>query len=65
MKIEIEKWVVHLISDDDGHLNIYAAHTDGSQAEEVDCGDIGAYGEIGFRVTTHNIEETYKKENAA
>jgi len=59
MDIKVKEWTVHLCSDDDGHLTIYVAHTDGSRLYDVDCGEIGGENEIGYRVTTDNIEKFY------
>ena len=61
MNIKVEEWIVHLVSDEDGHLTIYVAHTDGSSIHDIDCGDVGGENELAYRVTTHNIEKAYKK----
>ncbi len=51
-------WDVTAYVDDDGHLNLFAAHIDGTEAYDVGE-DIGKCNEFGARLTTKGIEEAY------
>jgi len=57
-------WEVHIVVDDDDHLNIDARHDDGT--EVYDTGQCPGAGEdegaIGYRLTTVGIEQKYKQE---
>lgn len=51
-------WLVDLLVDDDGHLNIFVKNEDGTTITEVETGQgDGENGEpLAFRVTTGRIE---------
>ena len=52
-------WHVGLHTDDDGHLNIYLTHEDGSQVNSLDMDIASDETEWGERFTTERIEEIY------
>lgn len=58
MNIELEKgWSVGLVVDDDGHLNVYVDHDDGSEIVEIDTGQGDGDGEqYATRFTTEATE---------
>jgi hypothetical protein len=52
------QWEITSLLDEDGHLNLYISHADGS--EVVDVGeDIGKSDEFGIRLTTEDIEAAH------
>lgn len=53
-------WTVKNIVDNDGHLNIYVSHADGSEVMDVGE-DIGSEPEWGCRLTTQKIEDDYNR----
>lgn len=58
-------WTVEALVDDDGHLNIWVKHADGTTIHDTDAdlGD-GVDGEdLGFRFTTSGIEDAYRNES--
>lgn len=53
-------WLVDLLVDDDGHLNVFVKNKDGTTVNEVETGQgDGKNGEpLAFRATTERIENS-------
>jgi hypothetical protein len=61
-KLQIGGWKIDSRVDDDGHLNVWISHSDGTEVIPCDaelCSDL----EWGERFTTVKIEEDYKNAN--
>ena len=62
--VMINGWEVHVVGDDDGHLNIDVRHEDGT--EVLDTGESPGAGQdfhaIGFRLTTMGIEQEHTED---
>jgi hypothetical protein len=61
MMVELDSgWVVRIIVDDDGHLNIYITNTDCQEIFEIDTGQgSGINEQLALRFTTNEIEGDY------
>ena len=55
--IYMQGWEVHVVVDEDGHLNIDVGHSDGTDVAVLHHPDHVPERHMGFRVTTEGIEQ--------